>query len=63
MEIFLKDYVVNNTYKSKKTVKKCLANLESVFGESFSLELTQESIAVRKQTIETYKKILKKLLE
>lgn len=63
MEIFLKDYVVNNTYKSKKTIKKQLANLESVFGESFTLELTPNSILERKQIIDEYKIILKKILE
>jgi hypothetical protein len=62
METFLIDFVVNNTYKSKKTVKKQLTNLEFVFGESFKLEITPEVLSQRKQVIDGYKKILVKLL-
>lgn len=62
MEIFLIDYLVNNVYKTKKTLKKQLANLESVFGDAFAQELTVKKVKDRKSTIDKYKLILDHLL-
>lgn len=62
MEIFLTDYLVNNVYKTKKTLKKQLVNLESVFGDAFTRELTVDSVKKRKSTIEKYRCILNHLL-
>nr|QOI90481.1 putative protein R354 [Pyramimonas orientalis virus] len=62
METFLLDYIVNTTLKSKKTVKKQLSVLQSIFGEAFMLDITETTVMERIEKVNKYRDILNDLL-
>jgi putative phage-type endonuclease len=63
METVLLDHVVNTILKSKKTVKKQLSMIESIFNNAFSLDINEETISHRIVTVNKYKEILNRLLK
>ena len=62
MEIYIIDYVVNNILKSKKKIGKQISLLETIFGNAFSLEISEQHVMNRIETIKQYQKTLQHIL-
>jgi putative phage-type endonuclease len=63
METVLLDQVVNTILKTKKTVKKQLSLIESIFNDAFSMDINEKTISDRIVVVKKYKDILNRLLE
>lgn len=62
MEIYIIDYVVNNILKKKKKIGKQFSLLETIFGKAFNLEISEQNILNRIDTIKQYQKTLQYIL-
>jgi len=62
MEIYIIDFVVNNILKSKKKIPKQISLLESIFGNAFRLEISENNVLNRIDVIKRYQKTLQHIL-
>tara|TARA_Y100000389_G_C17434726_1_gene504793 strand:- start:560 stop:1573 length:1014 start_codon:yes stop_codon:yes gene_type:complete len=62
MEPYIIDYVTNNILKSKKKIGKQISLLDNIFGNAFRLEISEQHVMNRIETIKKYQQILKNLL-